>query len=191
MIPGWKQTPSRTIVSVLVNWRSNGEIKAYFPCDIPRNAQLNHTVAPPRRPGLYRITIEQDDEGPLIYVGEAELLPSRLWAYTHLLHEDKPESTSARLAAEIRTAACAERRTTVDIATTGKMALRGEEIDLRMAIKAHRLLAEAAAVLDEEWKHGTDAYVLNKALDDGLRWIAPPPPLDEPVLRRRGPQSAC
>jgi len=32
------------------------------------------------------------------------------------------------------------------------MMLRGEETDLRMAAKAHRILAEAAAVLDEQWK---------------------------------------
>ncbi len=189
MTPGWKQTPKKTIVSVLVKWRSQLEIKAYFPCDIPRNVKLNYSPAP-GKPGLYRITIEQDDERPLIYIGESNFLPGRLKEYTNLLHEKKPDDTSAHLAAEIRAAACAERRITVDFATTGEIELRGEKTELKMAIEAHRLLAEAAAVVDEDWKHGSDAYLLNKALDDGYRWIAPAPPLDEPVPRRRGQQSA-
>jgi hypothetical protein len=183
--PEWKQTPSRTIVSVLVKWRTNGEIRAYFPCDIPRNARLRYSLAP-QKPGLYRITIEQDDDIPLIYIGESEYLPGRLHQYTGLLHEKRPQSTSARLAAEIRAAACAERRITIDVATTGRIALQGEEADLMMTIKAHRILAEAAAVLDEDWKHGTGAYLLNKALDDGFRWIGPAHLLDEPVVRRNG-----
>jgi hypothetical protein len=188
--PGWKQTASATIVSVLVKWRTNGKIMAYFPCDIPRNVRLNYFLAP-RKPGLYRITIEQDDGVPLIYIGESAFLPQRLREYTVLLHEKEPESTKARLAAEIRAAACAERRITVHVATTGKMVLQGEETDLRMAIKAHRILAEAAAVLDEQWKHDTSAYLLNKALDDGFRWIGPAHPLNEPVPRQNGSQSAC
>jgi hypothetical protein len=63
------------------------------------------------------------------------------------------------------------------------MMLRGEETDLRMAVKAQRILAEAAAVLDEQWKHDTRAWVLDKALADGRRWIGPACPLDEPVPR--------
>lgn len=170
------------MVSVLVKWRANGEIRAYSPCDIPRNVLLNYSPTP-GKPGLYRITIEQDDGIPLIYIGESEFLPKRLGEYTRLLHENNPEGTSARLAAEIRAAACAERLVTVDVATTGKMMLQGEEAGLRMTVKAHRILAEAAAVLAEEWKHDTRAYILNKALDDGLRWIGPAHPLDEPVAR--------
>lgn len=58
-----------------------------------------------------------------------------------------------------------------------------------MAVKAHRILAEAAAVLAEEWKHDASAYVLNKALDDGRRWIGPAHPLGEPAARQAGPRS--
>jgi hypothetical protein len=176
---GWKQTASTTVASVLVRWRTNGEIMAYFPCDIPRNVSLNYSPAP-GKPGLYCITIEQDDGMPLIYIGESEYLPKRLGEYTRRLHEKKPEGTSARLASATRVAACGERRATVDVATTGKIILQSEDAGLRM-------LAEAAAVLDEERKHDPRAYVLNKALDDGHRWIGPAHPLDDPVARRPGP----
>jgi hypothetical protein len=73
----WKQIPSTTTVSVLVKWRTNGEIRAYFPCDIPRNVTLDYSPAPGKH-GLYRITIEQDGRTPLIYIGESEFLPQRL-----------------------------------------------------------------------------------------------------------------
>jgi len=69
--------------------------------------------------------------------------------------------------------------------------LRGEETDLRMAAKAHRILAEAAAVLDEQRKDDTRACVLSKALDDGRRWIGPARPPDEPVPRQARPKSAA
>jgi hypothetical protein len=59
----------------------------------------------PGKPGLYRITIEQDDSIPLVYIGESEFLPKRLGEYARFLHEKKPEGTSARLAAGIRAAA--------------------------------------------------------------------------------------
>jgi hypothetical protein len=162
-------------------WRTNGDIRAYSRATFPATSQ-NYSPAP-GKPGLYRITIEQDDGIPLIYIGESEFLPQRLSGYIRFLHEKNPEGTSARLAAEIRAAACAERQVSADVATTGKMMLRGEETDLRMAVKAQRILAEAAAVLDEQWKHDTRAYVLDKALDDGRRWIGPAHPLDEPVPR--------
>jgi hypothetical protein len=53
------------------------------------------------------------------------------------------------------------------------MMLRGEETDLRMAVKAQRILAEAAAVLDEQPKHDTRAWVLDKALADGSQTDRP------------------
>jgi hypothetical protein len=56
-----------------------------------------------------------------------------------------------------------------------------------MAVKAQRILAEAAAVLDEQPKHDTRAWVLDKALADGRSWIGPACPLDVSVAMRKSP----
>ena len=78
-------------MSVLVKWRTTGEIRTYFPCGIPRNVMLNYSPAPGKH-GLYRIIIEQDDRTPLIYIGESEFLPQRLSGYIRFLHEKAPRA---------------------------------------------------------------------------------------------------
>ena len=103
----------------------------------------------------------------LIYIGESVRLARRLGDYTRL-YRSRPDSTPSRLTFLIRKALMRGHRVYLDTASTGKIIIGGSERRLEMSQKAQRLLAEAAAVLQEEDLAGEDGniWVLNKHLDD-------------------------
>jgi hypothetical protein len=63
------------------------------------------------------------------------------------------------------------------------------ETDLRMPQRLTRSPRKPQPCWTEQRKHDTRACVLNKALDDGRRWIGPAHPLDEQAHRHAGPKS--
>ena len=159
-------SPRSVSVSVSLNWQRRGEAVAYFPAnweEVPFFWPSNFVST---RPGLYRITVMDADFRP-IYIGESDRLSRRLGDYTRI-YRLKPDSTPSRLTFLIRKALVRGHPVYLDTASTGKITIEGSERRLEMSEKAQRLLAEAAAVLQEEDLAGDDdnAWILNKHLDD-------------------------
>jgi hypothetical protein len=166
-MPPVKASLPRTVsVSVSLNWQRRGEAKAYFPA----NWDQVQFFWPPNfadtRPGLYRITV-MDADFRLIYIGESDRICRRLGDYTRV-YRSKPDSTPSRLTFLIRKALVNVHPVYLDTASTGKLVVADRERRLNMRQKAQRLLAEAAAVLQEEDEAVGDdrTWVLNKHLDD-------------------------
>jgi hypothetical protein len=159
-------SPKSVSVSVSLNWQRRGEAVAYFPASWDQISFYWPTNFASTRPGLYRITV-MDADSRLIYIGESDRVARRLGNYTRL-YRSKPDSTPSRLTFLIRRALVHGHSVYLDTASTGKIIMRGSECRLNMSQKIQRLLAEAAAVLQEEDLAGEDdnTWVLNKHLDD-------------------------
>lgn len=111
-----------------------------------------------------------DGEHRWIYIGESDFIARRLGKYQHL-HTSKPKSTSSRLTVLMRTALMNREPVYLDTATVGKITVGGDVTKLAMGQKTHRIIAEAAAVLQEELLAAENTWVMNKQLDDGDRYI--------------------
>lgn len=159
-------SPRSVSVSVSLNWQRRGNAVSYFPASWDQVSFYWPTNFFSTRPGLYRITVV-DTDFRLIYIGESDRITRRLGDYTRL-YRSKPDSTPSRLSFLIRRALVSGHPVYLDTASTGKMVIGGSERRLEMSQKAQRLLAEAAAVLQEEDLAGDDdsVWVLNKHLDD-------------------------
>lgn len=123
-----------------------GEVRANF---IPGTQQVSNVWMPlaPVRAGIYRISINLA-VGSAIYIGESGMIHGRLLDYTRA-YDEKKQTPEARVSREIRKALIEGRMVDVDVATTGRINLTGEERPLDMKSVAERRFAEAAAVLAE------------------------------------------
>lgn len=162
-------------VAVRLNWQRRGRVIPHFvragtaEGSDWRSIYFSWPASFQRHAGLYRITV-RDGGHRWIYIGEADFIARRLGDYQHL-HTSMPKSTSSRLTVLIRTALLNDEPVYLDTATVGKIAIGGLERRLAMKQKAHRIIAEAAAVLQEESLADENTWVMNKQLDDGHRYM--------------------
>jgi hypothetical protein len=167
-MPSVKVSPPRSVsMSVFLNWQRRGEAKAYFGVTWEQVQFFWPTNFADTRPGLYRITV-MDTDFRQIYIGESDRICRRLGDYTRV-YRSKPRSTTPfQLTFLIRKALVNGHPVYLDTASTGKLVIGGSERRLNMQQKSQRLLAEAAAVLQEEDANINDntTWILNKHLDD-------------------------
>lgn len=139
--------PKIVRAEVSLRWRRAGEVWANF---LPDTQQIADVWMPsaPVRAGIYRISINLAS-GRAIYIGESSMTSRRLFDYTRAYDEEK-KTPETRVSREIRKALAEGRLVVVDVATTGRINLTGEERPLNMRSVSERRFAEAAAVLAED-----------------------------------------
>jgi hypothetical protein len=126
-----------TSVCVDVVWRNGGVVtldssgKLVFP-------------KPPALPGIYRMALIKRDGFGVTYVGQSDSLPRRFGNYRN---PGPTQQTSKRINGLLLKVLSDGGRIEVELAVEGRLSLGGEPAVLDLKVKAHRLLAEGAAVV--------------------------------------------
>jgi len=161
--------------AIRFNWQRRGRVVPHFVQAGTAQGSDWHSISLSwpgdfhARAGLYRITV-CDGNHRWIYIGEADFIARRLSDYQHL-HTSESDGVPSRLTVLIRTALLNGEPVYLDTATVGKITIGGLEQRLAMRQKAHRIIAEAAAVLQEESLADENTWVMNKQLDDTGRYM--------------------
>lgn len=161
-----KRTPKLVLAGVQVRWRQAGEVQASR-CSGNLDVSEIWMPRPTPGPGLYRISINLSGGGKNIYIGEGANITRRLGDYKRTYNEDGQNRTEARMSRRMRKALAEGLAVVVDVATTGKINLTGQERPLQMDKTAERRFAEVAAALAESEQDVRGMVViLNRDLDE-------------------------
>jgi hypothetical protein len=101
-------------------------------------------LKPPTGPGIYRMTLFKRDGSSLTYVGQSDSLPRRFGNYRN---PGPTQQTSRRINALLLEVLNSGGRVEVELAVDGEFSVGGVPAVLSLEVKAHRLLAEGAAVV--------------------------------------------
>jgi hypothetical protein len=134
-------------VTVDLEWRSVGTV------ELGGDDSLRFPSMPVE-PGIYRFAVS-GRERSAVYIGEADNLKRRM---QHYRTPGPTQPTNRRLNDELRRVLTADGRVDISIATNARLEIDGHHALANMRHKAHRVLAEHAA-LASAIEFGSDAVI--------------------------------